>query len=306
MSRRSEDPLTFCSLYDSPLIQVRDYRCCACRGGPAAEEHADSHDMVLLRRGVFGKHVGRQSLIADVNQAVFFTKGSTYRVSHPSDCGDRGTVFTLAPQALNAMLREFDPASADRPDQPFPFVSGPCDASVFWRHREFLRRLEAANAQPLETMWAEVTSLQMIADILTAAFTRYGKPPKRHSSGTLTDHADRVEAVKTYLACRMGERIALADVSRSVHTSPFHLARIFRQQTGLPIHRYLTQLRLRAALERLADGAGDLTSLAIELGFSSHSHFTDAFRREFGRTPSEVRKGSGRRTLGEPSKNLEG
>jgi AraC-like DNA-binding protein len=64
---------------------------------------------------------------------------------------------------------------------------------------------------------------------------------------------------------------------------------MFQQQTGMPVHRYLTQLRLRAALERLAD-ADDITSLAIDLGFSSHSHFTDVFRREFGKTPSEYRK----------------
>jgi AraC-like DNA-binding protein len=31
-------------------------------------------------------------------------------------------------------------------------------------------------------------------------------------------------------------------------------------------------------------------ALALELGFSSHSHFTDAFRREFGKAPSEIRK----------------
>jgi len=75
-----------------------------------------------------------------------------------------------------------------------------------------------------------------------------------------------------------------------VHVSPFHLARIFQQQTGVPVHRYLTQLRLRASMERLAEGASDLTALALELGFSSHSHFTDAFRREFGKAPSEIRK----------------
>jgi AraC-like DNA-binding protein len=48
----------------------------------------------------------------------------------------------------------------------------------------------------------------------------------------------------------------------------------------------------------------NLTALAFELGFSSHSHFADAFRREFGRTPSEVRRNAGRRTLREMSKNL--
>jgi AraC-like DNA-binding protein len=72
----------------------------------------------------------------------------------------------------------------------------------------------------------------------------------------------------------------------------------------VPLYRYLTRLRLRAALERLADGARDLTALALELGFSSHSHFADAFRREFGRTPSDVRNGAGRRTVAEMSKNL--
>ena len=71
----------------------------------------------------------------------------------------------------------------------------------------------------------------------------------------------------------------------------------------MPLHRYLTRLRLRAALERLAGGANDLTALALDLGFSSHSHFADAFRREFGRTPSAVR-GDGRRTLREMGKNL--
>ncbi|MFA6441419.1 MAG: helix-turn-helix domain-containing protein, partial [Sterolibacterium sp.] len=58
------------------------------------------------------------------------------------------------------------------------------------------------------------------------------------------------------------------------------------------------------ALQRLADGADDLTALAIELGFSSHSHFAETFRREFGRTPSQVRSNASTRGLRELSKNL--
>jgi AraC-like DNA-binding protein len=94
-------------------------------------------------------------------------------------------------------------------------------------------------------------------------------------------------------------------VARAVHASPFHLARVFRERAGVPIHRYLTRLRLRAAIERLADGADDLTALALDLGFSSHGHFTDTFRREFGRTPSDVRREHGPRAFRELSKNLE-
>jgi len=56
------------------------------------------------------------------------------------------------------------------------------------------------------------------------------------------------------------------------------------------LHAYRNQLRLRAALESLAERHADLTGIALDLGFSSHSHFTETFRRTFGRTPSSVRR----------------
>ncbi len=283
------NPLTFRYLYRSPLLGVRDYRCCAGRGGPGVEERSDINNIVLMRHGAFCKHFGRRRETADVNQAVFFSRDSTYRVSHPGECGDRGTVFDVSPRVLNDIVRELDPGIDERPDRPFPFVTGPCETSVFWRHRELVQRLENADAEPLEPIWADVTALQLIADVLDAAFTRHGLPRKRRRRDTTEDHIERAEAAKTYLATHLGERITLDDVAREVHASPFHLARIFQQRTGVPVHRYLTQLRLRAALERLADGADDLTALALDLGFSSHSHFTDAFRREFGCAPSMVR-----------------
>jgi AraC family transcriptional regulator len=304
MSRRAENPLTFRSLYDSPLVRVRDYRCHTGCSGPGAEEHSGSNNIVLLRHGAFCKHFGRQRVTADVNQTVFFSSGSTYRVSHPADCGDRGTVFVPSPRVLNDIIRELDPAIDERPERPFPFVTGPCESAVFWRHRELVQRLEAAETNPLEPLWADVTALQLIADVLEAAWGQHGLPRRRRRQGTEADHADRVEAAKTYLASRLSERITLDDVARAVHASPFHLARVFGQRTGVPVHRYLTRLRLRAALDRLAGSANDLTALALDLGFSSHSHFADAFRREFGCTPSDVRKGAAGRTLAEMSKNL--
>ncbi len=305
MSLHLENPLTFRSLYDSPIVRVRDYCCSAGRGGPAAEEHSGSNDIVLMRRGAFCKHFGRRSVTADVNQTVFFSKGSTYRVSHPADCGDRGTVFTPSLCVLNDIVRELDPSVDEDPEQPFPFITGPCDAGIYWRHHELMRRLDAGNAYLLEPLWADVTSLQLVADILESAFARHNQSHKPRRNGTVADHAERSEAAKTYLASRLSERITLDEVASAVHASPFHFARFFHRQTGVPVHRYLTRLRLRASLERLADGANDLTRLALELGFSSHSHFTDAFRNEFGLTPSDVRRDASLRKLREMSKNME-
>jgi AraC-like DNA-binding protein len=70
--------------------------------------------------------------------------------------------------------------------------------------------------------------------------------------------------------------------------------KLSRAPLGVPVHRYLTQLRLAQALLELPR-ATDLTALALEVGFGNHSHFTATFRRAFGCTPSAFR-GATRRT----------
>jgi AraC family transcriptional regulator len=67
------------------------------------------------------------------------------------------------------------------------------------------------------------------------------------------------------------------------------LCRIFRRETGVTIHEYRTRLRLRRAVASFRDGDVDLLALALDLGYSSHSHFTSSFRSEFGETPSAIR-----------------
>ena len=71
-------------------------------------------------------------------------------------------------------------------------------------------------------------------------------------------------------------------------TSAFHLARLFGRHTGFTLHGYRTRMRLLHALDRLEEARGTLTDLALELGYSSQSHFTDAFRRAFGAPPGSL------------------
>jgi AraC family transcriptional regulator len=295
--------LTFRTLYDSPMIGVRDYICRDTTCTRSAEEHSDVNSIVLMRHGAFTKHFGKRQVTADVNQATFFAKDSVYQVSHPVDHGDRGTTFTIAPTILTDIVRELDPGIDDHPDAPFPFLTGPCEASVFWRHRDFVRRLESAQVEPLEPLWADVTGLQLVADVLEAAFAQHGIKRTRRAT-TNADHAERTEAAKTYLAAHMSDGVTLDHVSTAVNSSPFNFARIFQQQTGLPVHRYLTLLRLRASLELIAAANADLTSVALDLGFSSHSHFTDVFRREFGETPSDFRRKLTNKAIRQMSKDL--
>jgi AraC family transcriptional regulator len=133
---------------------------------------------------------------------------------------------------------------------------------------------------------------------------------------TADRHRAMVEAVLVRLYQHHGRNDSLEAIAGMVDTSPFHLARVFRRLTGRTIHDYRNQIRLCRALELLesqapegrgrADKTGalsprrrhlpvDLTALALELGFASHSHFTTAFGKAFGVPPSEI----GRRRIQE-------
>ena len=113
------------------------------------------------------------------------------------------------------------------------------------------------------------------------------RPPRR--AGVALGHRRLVEAAKELLATRSTERILLADVAAQSGCSPYHLCRVFRQQTGVSLHRYRNRLRVRTAQERIAQGEKDLTRLALDLGFADHSHFTHVFKGESGEPPSAFR-----------------
>jgi len=70
-------------------------------------------------------------------------------------------------------------------------------------------------------------------------------------------------------------------VGASVRT----LARLFRAETGMSFGSWRQQVRLIAALERLAEGQS-VALVAHDLGYDSASAFTAMFRRTLGATPS--------------------
>ncbi len=95
---------------------------------------------------------------------------------------------------------------------------------------------------------------------------------------------------KELLHRRFREPLRLEDVASALYVSTYHLCRVFKEETGMSIHQYLTQLRLRQALKELAQGDTALATLANDLGFCCQSHFTRAFRKQFGIPPGEARR----------------
>jgi AraC-like DNA-binding protein len=82
------------------------------------------------------------------------------------------------------------------------------------------------------------------------------------------------------------QNVPLRELARAVACSPWHLSKVFRSSMGLTLTQYRTQVRVAQALVRLRGGERSLAMLAVDLGFSHHSHFTAAFVRIMGAQPS--------------------
>jgi AraC-like DNA-binding protein len=81
----------------------------------------------------------------------------------------------------------------------------------------------------------------------------------------------------------------LEALGKQVGCSPFYLSRIFSQQMGTTISQYLRQLRMEKAAALLRAGKMNVTEVAMEVGYSSSSHFSVAFHETFGCCPDFIR-----------------
>jgi AraC-like DNA-binding protein len=154
-------------------------------------------------------------------------------------------------------------------------------------------------------MAVDEMAFSLLEAVLSAAYKQRGLRATTGPNQTERAHIELAESTRLLLSERFERPLTLDGIARSVHSSPYHLSRVFRRRVGHPIHKYLNRLRLRASLERLADGERDLSGLALDLGYSSHSHFSDAFRRECGMPPSQFRSSVTTASLRQMSKNLE-
>ena len=92
-----------------------------------------------------------------------------------------------------------------------------------------------------------------------------------------------------FIESHFAEELTLDDIAHCGCVSRFHLARAFEAATGVPVMRYVRGRRLSEAARRLADGAPDILTVAIDAGYGSHEAFTRAFREQFGLTPEALR-----------------
>jgi AraC-like DNA-binding protein len=271
-------------LYDSALLRSGRFEIAVDDPRFAEAGQMRRAEFVFPRTAVWIEHEGERPFAAEPTMVTLYNGGEPYRRRAIDAGGDRCHWHAVAPEALLDVVASVDPSIRERPERPFRFRHAPLDAASLVAERRVARALAAGDFDPVEV---EATMLGLLRRVVAAAYARAGGPPGAAEREPRRRVADEVKA---FALPRAGERLTLARLARAVETSPFHLCRRFKAETGETLHGWLMSVRLRLALERVAEPGSDLATVALDAGFASHSHFTHAFRRAFGTTPSEYRR----------------
>lgn len=271
-------------LFSDEGIQVTRWWCRVPFEGRTEEHVRSHHSMIIVRQGSYLLESARGRGLIDSTSVGLYNPGEPFTGSHPNGCGDDGWAVLLTPDLVRPLLRRHRPWLADSAAPAFPSPAGCLSASTRLRHRLLMTRIE----QGEDALSIGEAVQGLLAEMACSLF----EPSRRPVAADPEDAEPRpyVERAALYLARSFRQPVQLADVAQAAYTSTFHLCRLFKAQTGTTIHRYLTRLRLNAALDELAQPKNDIWQIARDVGFVAHSHFTAAFRREFGCTPSQARR----------------
>jgi AraC-like DNA-binding protein len=264
------------TLLKTPTVTIKDVLCEGSCRHQSPEECATATQVVFPYRGVYVRHLGDDQAVAEANQVLFFNATEGYRVSHPVLGGDASLTLVIS----EPQLRELAPLTFLRDSATLAFRQQRLriDARAQVLVALLRHSLRQNIAEPLEAETLALTLLQ-----------RALGPRTTHAAGASVGRQRLVDRAKLVLASDLARRWTLAEIAAEVRGSPVYLTQVFQQVEGLPLYRYQLRLRLSRALDLLGQ-YDDLTALSLDLGFSSHSHFSAAFRETYGRSPSEFRQ----------------
>ncbi|MGH9442371.1 MAG: helix-turn-helix transcriptional regulator [Thermoanaerobaculia bacterium] len=273
-------------LYQGSNIRIGRWRCrtVGVSRGAGPGRSLGWPQVAFLDRGVFTLHSGGRTELVDQSGALIHSPPCEFRTSHPFGSGDAGTFFAFPPEGFEELAGSRDSRRAFAGES-FRIARGSVTSECYARVRLLVARLnQPGSMDPLEV---EEVSTALLATVLSDAPNRVR--PLRPRAAALGRRRQIVESAKEKLAAHFRRPPRLDELPEALGISRYHLCRIFRDETGISMHRYVNRLRLRSAFGAAIAGA-DLEQLALDSGFSSHSHFTAAFRREFGAAPRVVRE----------------
>jgi AraC-like DNA-binding protein len=264
--------------YRSDILSARWVACRSAHKGTSDVESSNTNRLILPLRGVCVMHFSRGSeIIGEPNVGLILPAERPYKVSHPVTDGDDCFVIEYSSECFRDVMEVVLLSAGIYSLGTHSLLSLPAIAArnLIWC------RLAQNSASALEV---EETGLALLSYAL------------RHSRGDARSRRlnskipRQIDVAKVVLLTHPEKNWSLAALAQTLECSPFYLTRSFHEYVGIPLHRYQLQTRLAKAIDLLLDSNQDLMTIAINLGFSSHSHFTASFRQFVGITPNSFRE----------------
>jgi AraC family transcriptional regulator len=267
--------------YADDRFAVGDWCCSGTRSGtPGSEEVTRNFEINLHRRGWHVRSFARRRFFIDPLHHSLWPAHSGFRLSNNTAHPQAATLLFVAHAVVEEAIATIAGSNAAmfRKLQVLP---------AHWRSSE----LTACHARLLATdpddrLAVEEHSLALIRRVVAEAAGSRDIDDPRASPRQVA----AVDAARSCILSRYREPLSVSSIAASCGLAPSTLCETFPRVVGMPVWRYVRRLRLQEAALALAEGAEDLSSLALDLGFSSHSHFAEAFRAHFGATPSQFRR----------------
>lgn len=254
------------TLHSSKLSLVEDWAASA--HAPPQSGYLTSYQLVLPYFGLVSYSLRNESWLCDSNRTLFLSPGSEFSTAHPvSSVGHASILITPSRDFVHEVWGDL----RNKKGQNFLQLSRPSTM----RLGLLVHQLRGFHA------WMDGTTCKD-EWVVQTLFEAIGQQPSSRGSPKLVDRA------KEILHAKSCERLRLEEIAREVGVTPVYLTQEFSRREGVPLYRYQIRLRLHRSLLELPH-CEDITGLALDLGFSSHSHFTSIFRKTFGLTPSEYR-----------------
>lgn len=112
-----------------------------------------------------------------------------------------------------------------------------------------------------------------------------------------TQENDTIGAIKKYIQENLENRITRELIAEKIHFSGDYISRIFKKETGISLNEYITEQKVEYAKQLIREENESIGNIAVRLGYSSFSYFSDIFKRNTGCLPSEYKKGMGKQNF---------
>lgn len=220
--------------------------------------------------------------------ATVATLGARHEYVRRPTCerGEATTFFRFKGDTMVDLAAEHDPHAADRPERPVPWCVSPVDPVAGAMVRRVAARV-FEDACPADRVWVEESLIAIARRTMRGVFAMRGRGVRVEEQPDRL-HAEAVRHVCAHVAEHYGEPLGVGDLAAIAGYTPGHFCRIFKRLTGMPMHKYLTIVRVMGAIDRIPERRGHLARLAHECGFANHAHLTSVFGRLIGAAPTAI------------------